>query len=193
MKTARNRKNWEVLSKASLLDRRPWLSVYQEAVSLPDGRVVQDYYGIEMPSYTAVFAITDERQIIVLRSYRHALGEVMLNMPGGMVEEGEDPLAAIQRELLEETGYSAAEWTSLGNFIGNSSRGCGNYYFFFASGASPIQEPDSGDLEELELLLWTPEELVRALDAGEARSLGTVSIFLMGLRCLESIQVTPMS
>ena len=108
----------------------PWLSVYQEAVSLPDGRVVQDYYGIEMPSYTAVFAITDERQIIVLRSYRHALGEVVLNMPGGMVEEDEDPLAAIQRELLEETGYSAAEWTSLGNFIGNSSRGCGNYYFF---------------------------------------------------------------
>ena len=130
MKTARNRKNWEVLSKVSLLERRPWLSVYQEAVSLPDGRVVQDYYGIEMPSYTAVFAITDERQIIVLRSYRHALGEVMLNMPGGMVEEGEEPLAAIQRELLEETGYSAAEWTSLGNFIGNSSRGCGNYYFF---------------------------------------------------------------
>ncbi len=109
MKTARNRKNWEVLSKVSLLERRPWLSVYQEAVSLPDGRVVQDYYGIEMPSYTAVFAITDERQIIVLRSYRHALGEVMLNMPGGMVEEGEEPLAAIQRELLEETGYSAAE------------------------------------------------------------------------------------
>ena len=63
---------------------------------------------------------------------------------------------------------------------------------FFASGASPIQAPDSGDLEELELLLWTPEELARALDAGEARSLGTVSIFLMGLRCLESIQVTPM-
>ena len=130
MKTARNRKHWEVLSKVSLLDRRPWLSVYQEAVSLPDGRVVQDYYGIEMPSYTAVFAITDERQIIVLRSYRHALGEVVLNM----VEEGEDPLAAIQRELLEETGYSAAEWTSLGNFIGNSSRGCGNYYFFSRAG-----------------------------------------------------------
>ena len=70
----------------------------------------------------------------MLRSYRHALGEVMLNMPGGMVEEGEDPLAAIQRELLEETGYSAAEWTSLGNFIGNSSRGCGNYYFFSRAG-----------------------------------------------------------
>ena len=52
--------------------------------------------------------------------------------------------------------------------------------FNFASEASPIQALDSGDLEELELLLWTPEELVRALDAGEARSLGTVSFFLWG-------------
>ena len=90
---------------------------------------------------------------MILRCYRHAIGEVTLTMPGGMIEESESPLAGIQRELLEETGYKAKEWKSLGVFLGNSTRGCGTYHLFFATGAYSVQEPDSGDLEELELLL----------------------------------------
>jgi 8-oxo-dGTP pyrophosphatase MutT (NUDIX family) len=105
-------------------------------------------------------------------------------MPGGMIEKGESPLAGIKREFLEETGYVAKEWKSLGSFIGNSTRGCGTYHLFFATGAESVQKPDSGDLEELELLLWSPEEVEQALDGGQAKSLGVASILLLGLRCL---------
>ena len=105
-------------------------------------------------------------------------------MPGGMIEKSESPLEGIQRELLEETGYKAKKWKSLGTFVGNSTRGCGTYHLFFATRAYPVQEPDSGDLEELELLLWEQEEVKRALDEGHAKSLGVASILLLGLRCL---------
>ena len=121
---------------------------------------------------------------MVLRCYRHAIGEVTLTMPGGMIEKGESPLAGIQREFLEETGYVAKEWKSLGAFVGNSTRGCGTYHLFFATGAYSLGEPDSGDLEELELLLWTPEEAELAIDDGRAQSLGLLSMLLLGLRCL---------
>ena len=121
---------------------------------------------------------------MILRCYRHAIGEVTLTMPGGMIEESESPLAGIQRELLEETGYKAKGWKPLGTFLGNSTRGCGTYHLFFATGAHSVQEPDSGDLEELELLLWKKEEVEQALDEGQVKSLGVASMLLLGLRCL---------
>jgi len=175
---------WESLNKESILVKKPWFEVFREEIQLPDGKVVPEYYEIEMPHYTAVFAVTAEHKIIVLRCYRHAIGEVTLTMPGGMIEECESPLTGIQREFLEETGYKAKEWKSLGAFIGNSTRGCGTYHLFFATGAYSVQEPDSGDLEELELLLWTPEEVELAIDDGRVQSLGVLSMLLLGLRCL---------
>ena len=178
-----NRK-WESLTKKSILDKKPWFEVFSESVRIPDGEVIPEYYGIEMPHYTAVFAVTEDQKIMVLRCYRHAIGEVTLTMPGGMIEVGESPLEGIQREFLEETGYFAKEWKPLGTFVGNSTRGCGTYHLFFATGAYPVQEPDSGDLEELELLLWKKQEVEQALDEGQAQSLGVTSILLLGLRCL---------
>ena len=176
---------WKSLTKDSILVKKPWFEVFEEKVQLPDGKVVPEYYQIEMPQYTTVFAVTVERKIMVLRCYRHAIGEVTLTMPGGMIEKGESPLEGIQREFLEETGYVAKEWKSLGEFVGNSTRGCGTYHLFFATEAYSVQEPDSGDLEELKLLLWTPEDVEKAIDDKQVRSLGVLSMLLLGLRCLK--------
>jgi ADP-ribose pyrophosphatase len=176
---------WDSLTKETILVRTPWFEVFREEVRLPNGDIVPEYYGIKMPHYTAVFAVTEEQKIMVLRCYRHAIGEVTLTMPGGMVEEGESPMVGIHREFLEETGYKAKYWKSLGSFAGNSTRGCGTYHLFFATGAYSVQEPDSGDLEELELLLWTAQEVEQAIDNGQAKSLGMVTILLLGLQCLK--------
>ena len=176
---------WKSLTKESILVKKPWLEVFQEEIRLPDGKVVPDYYEIEMPHYTSVFAVTEEEKIMVLRCYRHAIGEVTLTMPGGMIEEEESPMEGIKREFLEETGYVAKDWKQLGTFIGNSTRGCGTYHLFFASGAKSLQKPESGDLEELELLLWTPEEVEKAIDDKKVQSLGVLSMLLSGLRCLK--------
>ena len=138
-----------------------------------------------MPHFTAVFAVTREQQIMVMRCYRYAIGEVTLTMPGGMLEEAEDSLTGIKRELLKATGFVAGQWQSLGALWGNSNRGCGTYHLFYASSAHQIQEPDSGDLVELDLLLWTRAQVETAIDQGQAKSLGVMTILLMGLRWLK--------
>lgn len=176
---------WKSLTKKSILVKKPWFEVFKEEIQLPDGKVVPEYYQIEMPHYTAVFAVTVEQKIMVLRCYRHAIGEVTLTMPGGMIEKGESPLEGVKREFLEETGFVAKEWKPLGTFVGNSTRECGTYHFFFATGAKYLQKPNSGDLEELGLLLWTPENVEKAIDDKQAQSLGVLSILLLGLRCLK--------
>ena len=91
----------------------------------------------------------------------------------------------IQRELLEETGYVADNWQPLGSLWGNSTRGCGTYHLFYASRAQQIQEADSGDLEELKLLLWTRDQVEAAIDQGQVKSLGVMTMLLSGLRCLK--------
>jgi ADP-ribose pyrophosphatase len=178
---------WQVLSRTSLLHKPPWLEVYQEVIRLPNDQVVLDYYNVTMPHYTGVFAVTPDEKVLVLECYRHAVGEVTLTVPGGMLEPGEDPLIGVQRELLEETGYKATVWTSIGSFVGNATRGCGTYHFFYAQNAHLIQPPNSGDLEELNLLLWTPSQVEQSIYRGRVKSVGVLALFLWGLQWLKQI------
>ena len=193
MKLPNKSQNWESISKNSILQREPWFEVFSETVRLPDGKVIPEYFRIEMPQYTAVFSVTEDQKIIVLRSYSHAIREVTITMPGGMIEHGESPLNGIQREFLEETGYEAKYWKPLRSFVGNSTRGCGTFHLFFSTGAYFVKEPDSGDLEELEVMLWTVEDVEKAIDEGKIKSLGVLSVMLMGLRCLKKVKYSTMS
>ncbi len=74
---------WKTRSTEVLLERPPWFEVIVEEVELPGGKIVSDYHQIHMPHYTAVFAVTHDQKIMVMRCYRRAVGEVTLTMPGG--------------------------------------------------------------------------------------------------------------
>jgi ADP-ribose pyrophosphatase len=100
---------------------------------------------------------------------------------GGYIEPGEDPLAAAQRELMEETGHSAAKWISLGHFRVDPNRGAGTGYLYLALGAEKTGEIVADDLEEQEIVYLDLEQLKAALFAGEFKALSwttTVSLAL---------------
>ena len=94
---------WKTRSREVLLKRPPWFEVFVEEVELPEGRIVSDYHQIIMPHYTAVFAVTKDEKIMVLRCYRHSVGDVTLTMPGGMLENQEDPINGIKRDFYKQT------------------------------------------------------------------------------------------
>jgi ADP-ribose pyrophosphatase len=136
-------------------------------VDLPDGRRIDDFYQIAMPDYVSVFAETVEGRLLLLRQYRHGARRICLNFPGGRVEPGEAPLAAAQRELLEETGYVGAVWTALGSFVTQANQRCQTAHLFRASGCRPRQRAESGDLEEQELVLARQDDAMRAARDGQ--------------------------
>ncbi len=72
------------------------------------------YVVLECPDWVNVVAITADGQVVLVRQYRHGIDAVELEIPAGLVEPGEEPLAAAQRELAEETGYTGGRWTLLG-------------------------------------------------------------------------------
>jgi ADP-ribose pyrophosphatase len=98
------------------------LKVQRDRVRLPDGTQGAREY-IRHPGAVAIVALFDDGRVLLERQFRYPLRRVFIEIPAGKLEAGEDPLETGQRELLEETGYVAAEWRKLGiihNAIGYS-------------------------------------------------------------------------
>ncbi|HYG85175.1 MAG TPA: NUDIX hydrolase [Azospirillum sp.] len=172
-------KPWTVASSRDLLDASPFLKVRVETIELPDGRRIEDYYQLDMPSFACIFAETEDGRVIVYRQYRHGPKRLCLAFPGGHVNPGEDPLTAAKRELLEETGYEAAEWQDLGGYTVNANQGGAVSYMFRATGCRKVAAPNSDDLEETEILFLTRVELLQAVGRGEFPLLTQMALLAM--------------
>src|SRR5487761_899127 len=104
---------WKVRDRQSELRRVPWLEVFKETIELPNGRLVDDFYSVAMQDFVVVFALTPSGDVVLETLYRHGSGGTTWSLPAGYVNGNEEPLEAARRELLEETGYVAVDWTPL--------------------------------------------------------------------------------
>jgi ADP-ribose pyrophosphatase len=176
---------WQRLRATLLLERDPWLRVYADDVLLPDGRRVDGYLRIESRSYATVFALTPERRVVFLRQYKYGPDRVSLQLPAGYLEAGEEPEQGARRELLEETGYAAGRWDSLGAYRPDGNRGFGVAHMFLARDARPVQAPSSDDLEEPTLELVPLEACQAHLTSGEMAELAPLACVALALARLE--------
>jgi ADP-ribose pyrophosphatase len=166
---------WEVLQTQDLIVAPPWLKLSVHQVRLPNGKVVNDYYQIQLHEFAVIFAQTTDGRVIMERQYRHGAGRVTLVLPAGSIEPSETPLAAAQRELLEETGYTSNDWRPLGSFVVHGNYGCGKAHLFAAHDAQQVAEPDSGDLEDIEIILMNVGDLVDSVRNGDVALLGSAA------------------
>ena len=169
-------KKWETLKSEIILERLPWLRVFSEDVKLPDGRVVEGYLRLESPDFVMIVPVNQNQEVGLIRSYKHGPKEIDLQPPAGYLENGENPLSAAKRELLEETGSSSQEWQSLGTYIISGNQGVGKAHFFLARNCVLVTDPNPGDLEMQEVV-WIPVPDVETMwSSGQFNQLSSIAI-----------------
>ena len=157
---------WKILDTEYLI-RRPWLTARRDKVKLPDGRIIDEYYVLEYPTWINVIALTADGQMVFVRQYRHALGVTRLELTAGVVEQGETPLHAAQRELQEETGYGGGQWREFLVTAPNPGVMTNLTHTFLAEGVTRISTQHLDPTEDLEVHLCSPHEALTMLQQGE--------------------------
>lgn len=159
---------WKTLGSEYLF-RRPWLTVRKDRLQLPNGVVHDEYYVLEYPSWINVIARTPEGLFVMVEQYRHGIGGIYTELVAGVAEEGEDPMDAARRELLEETGYAGGEW-SLSMVISANPGSLNNLtYCYIADGVERVDTQHLDETEDINVRLLTADEVRAMLLADEVK------------------------
>lgn len=114
----------------------------------------------EFRSWANILALTKDNEVLLVRQYRHGVCDVLWELPGGVVEDGEDPLEGARRELLEETGYQAGRMIPIGELFPNPALQTNTLYCFLALDVERVGEQSLDAGEDIEVHLVPLEELI---------------------------------
>lgn len=180
---------WKVLSSEYLFNDL-WFKVRKEKCETPGGKLVDPYYVYEFPTWVCALPVTEEGKVVLVRQYRHALGEVGLELPGGCVDATDpDFQHAIARELMEETGYEFSSYEYLGRISANPSTNNNLLHMFLATGGNQVGAQQLDGNEEIEIELVTMDELKQLLRENKIIQSMHVSCILYGLEKLGELQL----
>lgn len=151
---------WKVLS-SEYISRHQYFTARKDRCETPEGKIIEAYYVVELPTTACAVALTEEGEVLMVRQYRHPLRETLIEIPGGFIDENESSDIAMKRELLEETGYEFSSIIKVGKIAANPGV-LNNYtYLFLAKGGIKTSEQKLDATEELEVEKISLKELKR--------------------------------
>jgi ADP-ribose pyrophosphatase len=142
----------------------PFLVVREDALVGDGARAV--HYVVELPRAAVVVPILDDGRILLIRQYRHCVGRSLIELPAGRVGPDETPAQGAIRELREETGYAAREWSALAEFF--PLAGLSDHHAFLFEARGLAAGPTNFDpFEHVEPLPTSPKDAAKMLRSGE--------------------------
>ena len=156
---------WTVL-ESRVLHADHWMRLRIDRCRTSWGVEIPTYHVIELPCWAIVCAVTDAHDLILIREYRHGVGQTLFGLPGGRIETGEDPLIGAQRELLEETGYGGGDWRRTQRMFSSPPIQTNHGDCFLALGAHSISAQNLDPSERIEICPTPFADVVAQIAAG---------------------------
>jgi 8-oxo-dGTP pyrophosphatase MutT (NUDIX family) len=177
-------KPWKILD-SKYLYKTNGVALRIDQCEIQNGNVFEPYV-IETGTWVNVVALTKEREVILEKQYRHGVGQVMLEIPAGVMdEEDESPIRAAQRELLEETGYTSDRFIEIGKVYPNPATHNNLTYSFLALDVEKVGQQNLDETEEIEVSLIPFDELIDMAKEGGLPQALHVSALFFALAYLE--------
>ena len=147
-----------------------------------------DFYIIKPNNWINIIPVTANGEVVLVKQFRHGIGSVTLEVPGGMIDDGEDPALAAARELLEETGFTSDPIVPLGINHPNPALQDNICHSFLAPNARQIQEPVFDFTEDIEIVLVPLSEIPNMIQKGEITHALVITAFhMLGLAQVDSM------
>lgn len=175
-----NVKKWKLLMSDILVENK-WITLKKDEVELPNGHVIKDYYVLETKPCVLIFAITPSNNILLVKQYRHVLGKTVLELPSGFVEDGSTVEETVEKEILEETGYTTERLEKLAELDRNSARERTKLYVFKAYLKDRVQQ-NLEISEDIEILQVSNEKFITMILNGEITGVEVIASAFLALR-----------
>jgi ADP-ribose pyrophosphatase len=156
---------WNVSEDTKLLET-PIFSLHQIDLIPDKSDKPAPFYVLNAPEWINVIALTADQEIVLVEQYRAGIHDASLEIPGGMVDQGEEPIEAAKRELLEETGYHSDEWISLGKASANPAIMSNYTHFYLAENCRCISDQQTDGFEDIRVHLQSLDQFFRLVDEG---------------------------
>ncbi len=153
---------WKMLSSEYIFQDR-WFQARADRCEFPDGRIIEPYYVVELPDWCNTIVVTKEERIILVRQYRYPVDQITFELPGGVIEKNEDPLAAAKREMEEETGHTSTDIEFLLKLAPNPAINNNTAYFYLARNATPTVTVNPDALEDIDVVSFSKKEIIQLL------------------------------
>ncbi|HEV3154168.1 MAG TPA: NUDIX hydrolase [Candidatus Baltobacteraceae bacterium] len=153
-----DRPKWRVTASSYVIDT-PHLRLRKDTIELPDGTLVPEYFVRESRGFVVIFALTPEDRVVLVRQYKHGAARVLLELPAGAIDPGEEPLQTALRELAEETGYEAESMELVKSFVSDPTNSDSVAHLFLARNARRTREQDLDVTEDISVELASLDDL----------------------------------
>ncbi len=161
-------KNWNKVSSKFLIENKIF-KLREDRVISPKKKSEHPVWVIDTPDWVNIIPITKNNDVILINQHRFGTEKLCLEVPGGMVDEGEDPMDAAIRELSEETGYTSSKVIEIGRVEPNPALMSNHTYSYLALDVCQTAEQKLDGMEDIEILKKPIDEIPLLIEKGEIK------------------------